>query len=162
MAVVIKENFMENEYCDMLYGVLSGHDFPWYVKTHMVHDDVPSTTPFLSHGIFADFKINSHYWDLFLPLIEAVGPRSLLKVRVNNFPQWNAVVEHGWHTDFPYHDSKTAIYYVNSNNGATLVENHGSIASVANSLAILDGSAKHTSTSHTDTQYRFTIVINYF
>ena len=57
---------------------------------------------------------------------------------------------------------KTAIYYVNSNNGVTLFKKQQSVASLANRISIFSSDEIHTGISHTDEQIRMVINLNYY
>jgi hypothetical protein len=161
MACHLIDNAMPAEYCATLNAVLSGQDFEWYNQQIMVYDDVETELPFFAHCAYIDHTPRSRHFELFRPLVERLDTKALLRIRINNFPRWSEIVEHGWHVDYPDSDHKTAIYYVNDNNGSTLVEGQEPIRSVANRLLLIDGGMKHSSTSHTDTNHRYTVVVNY-
>ena len=57
---------------------------------------------------------------------------------------------------------KTAIYYVNSNDGYTKFETGEIVESVGNRLVIFDGRIKHCGSTHTNQKYRIVINFNYF
>ena len=57
---------------------------------------------------------------------------------------------------------KTAIYYVNSNDGYTKFETGEIVESVGNRLVIFDGRTKHCGSTHTNQKYRIVINFNYF
>ena len=56
---------------------------------------------------------------------------------------------------------KTAIFYINSNNGFTVLENDTKIESIENRLLLFNGSKKHHSTSCTNSGARININFNY-
>ena len=58
--------------------------------------------------------------------------------------------------------SKTAVFYVNSNNGYTKLKNGTIIKSEENKIAIFDGETEHTGTTCTDEEFRVVVNINYF
>ena len=68
---------------------------------------------------------------------------------------------HGYHTDFPF-ECKTAIFYINSNNGLTLFKNGQIIESVENRMVIFNSQLEHTGTTSTDTKNRIVVNFNYF
>ena len=64
------------------------------------------------------------------------------------------------HTDVSF-DCRTAVYYINSNNGYTYFENGEKVESVANRLVAFPSQMKHGGTTCTDTQTRVVINLNY-
>lgn len=57
---------------------------------------------------------------------------------------------------------KTGIYYINSNNGATLFETGQKVESVENRMVIFDHDIPHTGISCSDKKRRIVINFNYF
>ena len=72
------------------------------------------------------------------------------------------IIKHGFHNDWDYEDSKTSIFYVNTNDGYTEFEDGTVVESVENRLVTFPSPLKHTGTSCTDTSRRMVININYF
>ena len=68
---------------------------------------------------------------------------------------------HPSHIDFDF-EHKGAIFYINTNNGLTILEDDTEIKSIANRLLLFDSTKPHRSTSCTDEKYRMNININYF
>ena len=56
---------------------------------------------------------------------------------------------------------KGAIYYINTNDGMTLLQNNIEINSIENRLLLFDSSIEHASTSTTNEKARINININY-
>ena len=157
----IIDNFMPEEYCSELVQLLSGLDFPWFNYNVMVNPYFDSEFPFFAHIAYFNHEPNSQYFPAFKPLVEKLGVRALLRIRANNFPRHHEVIEHGYHTDYDDPEVKTAVYYPNTNNGSTVLEDGTVVGSVANRVLLMNTNLKHTSTSQTDAKYRYSIVINY-
>ena len=75
---------------------------------------------------------------------------------------YDKIIRHGFHVDFSYVGSKTAIYYVNSNNGYTEFEDGTKIESIKNRIVIFPSNLKHTGTTCTDRKIRTIVNFNYF
>ena len=73
------------------------------------------------------------------------------------------IIEHGLHTDLPKPDSKvkTAILYLNTNNGYTKFENGEIVGSVENRLVLFDGNMQHAGTTCSDKRYRAVFNLNF-
>ena len=72
------------------------------------------------------------------------------------------IIEHGLHTDVDYDNSKTAVYYCNTNNGYTRLVDGTTINSIENRMLIFDSKTPHTGSTCTDTPFRTVINFNYF
>ena len=95
------------------------------------------------------------------PLIEKLKPKGLIRVKANCYMKTPTVFKHNPHTDYPFQHNG-AIFYINNNDGKTILENGKQIDSVANRLLLFDASKLHQSTSCTNNRARINININYF
>ena len=86
--------------------------------------------------------------------------KSLIRIKANLYTRTNTIEHHADHTDLPF-EHKTALFYLNNNNGLTVLEDGTKVESVENRLLLFDGSKKHHSTSSTDS-VRININFNYF
>jgi hypothetical protein len=64
------------------------------------------------------------------------------------------------HTDLEL-NQRTAIFYLNTNNGYTLFEDGTKVDSIENTLLIFHGHRKHSGVSCTDQKRRIVLNINY-
>ena len=97
-------------------------------------------------------------------ILSKLNPSYILRIKANLRTRTDTPVQSDYHIDLgkcenvPY---KTAIYYLNSNNGYTLFENGYKVPSVENRMLIFDGNTKHCGVSCTDQQSRVVLNINY-
>ena len=107
---------------------------------------------------------DEHSFNMLLPLLNKLEIRAILRVKLNLLFRTNEIIEHGFHTDYtpPMKGSKTAVFYVNSNNGYTKLKDGNVIKSEENKIVIFDGEIEHTGTTCTDEEFRVVININYF
>ena len=115
---------------------------------------------FLFH-FFEDYKINSHNFDIIKPILYVLKPNALIRVKGNLYPNLNIDINNAYHIDYEF-EHKGAIFYVNTNNGKTILEDGTEIDSVENRLLIFDASKPHCSTHCTDEKIRVNINFNYF
>ena len=89
----------------------------------------------------------------------------LIKAKANITGCTDAVQMYGYHIDVNADLaklSKTAIFYLNTNNGFTQFEDDGEqVPSIENSLVIFNSLDKHSGTSCTDHKYRAVINFNF-
>jgi Rps23 Pro-64 3,4-dihydroxylase Tpa1-like proline 4-hydroxylase len=57
---------------------------------------------------------------------------------------------------------KTAVFYINSNNGSTIFKDGTEIESIANRLVVFKSNLDHSSVSCTDQKARYVINLNYY
>jgi hypothetical protein len=97
------------------------------------------------------------------PLVLKINPLGLMRIKANLGPIRKDKVRFTYHTDFNGFETgtKTAIYYVNTNNGTTVFKDGTEIQSVANRLLIFDQNIPHTGTTCSDEKFRCLINLNY-
>ena len=68
---------------------------------------------------------------------------------------------HNNHVDYPF-PHKGAIFYLNTNNGLTILEDKVEVESIENRLLLFDSSKQHKSTTCTDDKCRINVNFNFF
>ena len=103
------------------------------------------------------------------PLVAALGAKEIKRIKVNMTLPTKEHVNHGFHVD--YADDwrgtnpdpcKTAIYYINSNNGYTEFEDGSKVESRANRVCVFDNGLKHAGVTTTTSTNRIVVNINYY
>lgn len=142
-------------------NILTSNIFPWFIHKGIVYNKENNYQ--LAHVFYNNNQINSTFFEILInPIIKILNPISIIKIKANLLPKNKKIIEHGMHVDFINKNSKTAIYYVNTNNGYTKFENDKKIISEENKLIIFNSNVKHTGTTCTDSDYRIVINFNYF
>lgn len=133
-------------------------------KNHLSSESTPEKYNFqFTHGFYSDHMPQSNYISLLDPLIRKINPSALLRIKANLNPVCpNHYFFDAWHTDIEGFDGKTALYYVNSNNGYTLFENGDRVDCVENRLVVFDARELHTGITCTDNKARCVINLNYY
>ena len=96
---------------------------------------------------------------LIMPIIAELNIKNFIRCKANFYSRTEEIIEHDYHVDLT-DDHLVAIYYVNTNNGFTILKDHKKIESVENRLLIFDGKIEHASTSSSDGN-RMNINFNY-
>jgi hypothetical protein len=166
MSYKIIDNFLDQESFLLIQETLFGPEFPWYFQQgvsyrHEFGADYLHNFQF-THLFWnaTDTSVKSHWFSVLDPLIEKIKPAAVLRIKANLMPVTATRIVHKMHVDVDVH-CKTAILYLNNNNGATIFENGTEIESVENRLVIFDSRLQHTSASCTDKKARCVININY-
>ena len=163
----IIDNFLPEKVFESFSKTITGTNFPWFLCNVLEYD---ATQP--SKGIdektlcnpldnyqfsylfysFLHGEGNQPHkgmqFDLIYPFIEILEVKRLIQVKANLIVRTNNIIEHGYHTDHPYKDAKTAVFYVNDNDGYTKFETGAYVESVANRLVIFDGGLIHSASEY--------------
>ena len=156
---IVIENVLKKENFLTIKNTLEGGSFPWYFSKVLI-EKINNNFQFV-HTFYNNFTVNSNFYDLIIPIIEVLKPLSLIKIKANLLPQEKKIVEHGMHVDHYHKNCKTAIYYVNTNNGYTKFLDNTKILSEENKLLIFNTEEEHTGTTCTNVSRRIVINFNY-
>ena len=156
---IVIENALEKKNFLAIKNTLEGEFFPWYFCPG-INYETDNNFQFV-HTFYNNFTIISNFYDLIIPIIKVLKPLSIIKIKANLLPQEKNIIEHGMHVDYYHKNCKTAIYYVNTNNGYTKFLEGTKISSEENKLLIFNTEEKHTGTSCTDASKRIVINFNY-
>lgn len=165
MEYKVFDNFLDKDAVKTLQQTMLGGDFPWFYKKTKVFDSDISK-PYLfqfTHTFYQDFAPTSSYFNLLFPLINKMEIKSLVRIKANLTTRTPDRIVYGHHVD--YDDTKflkTAVFYLNTNDGLTVFENGTEIESIENRLLVFDSSLKHSGTSSTNENARSVININYY
>mgnify|MGYP003111724883 FL=1 len=129
----------------------------WFYKRHMTWNDAP----FLNHCFYNLHTIQSDHYNLVLPLVKKLDMKAIIQIRANLTLAKEKAYKSDLHTDVNDLDSFTAIYYLTTCNGYTLIGDQ-KIKSIENQIVIFNSSIQHRMVSQTDTPERIVINLNYF
>jgi len=154
----IIDNFLENQYLESLNDKIFSNTFPWYIGKKVKSDSFQ-----FGHLIYSNNQVNSNTYDLVYPIFNKLNIKSLVKCKLNLTVREKTIFDYGYHIDTPFVDKncKTAILYLNTNNGKTVFESK-KVDSVINRVVIFSSTLKHTATSLTDKPTRVVLNINYY
>ena len=163
----IKEykNFLPNDIFKTLKDTMMGDNFPWYFNDFTIApggSGYQFTHTFLSgtgNGISSDFLSILH------PIIDKLKLEKVVRIKANLNPQTSIFNKGtGWHIDTnpPKLDQKTAIYYINTNNGYTQFKWRRKVKSIENRLVIFDATTKLCGFTCTDKKSRVLVNYNYY
>ena len=169
-------------YYDIIDDFLSESDMDNYYKT-FTHGGFPWTllTKVNENAGEDDFQFAHKYIDngeeVYDGAIEALRPifrelyhakymnktTEIYRAKTNLFIKTDTNRGLGFHHDITNlgDNYKTAIYYVNNNNGGTRFEDDTFVESVRNRALLFSGKISHETVTQTDTNFRFNININY-
>ena len=154
----IINNFLKKEDLNKIKNEILNVNFPWYFQPCKVIDGDGQIQ--FTHTVWIDGKLNSPFRHLVDIVLLKLKAKKIIRAKFNLTWKTNKILTSHYHIDTPI-KSKTAIFYLNTNNGKTFFKNKKSVKSVENRVVIFNSSIKHMGTTHTDTDYRLVLNINY-
>ena len=150
------KNFINKKHSNKINEELLKPYFPWYYNENQTSKD----TSYMFHIFFKNSNVNSDYYYLIEPILKKLKFKNLLNVRANLCLKRPSKCS--WHVDNFTKDlkHKTAIYYVNNNNGYTIFKNK-KIKCEKNKIVVFDADQKHKAKIQTNTDARIVINFNY-
>jgi hypothetical protein len=153
----IINNCLNKEEFINVKNLLIDNNFPWYLN-EVLNKKVEEEFQF-THTFYDNFVIKSDYFNYLNNILLILKPKALIRIKANLLTKTNEIIEHGYHVDTEANTSKTAILYINTNNGYTKFKDGELIKSEENKLIIFDSDQEHTGTTCTDKLFR--MVINF-
>lgn len=95
-------------------------------------------------------------------IVAVLNPVSLIRIKSNLQWKTDQKLNKGFHKDTYLDNHLTAIYYVNSNDGLTILEDGTEIESIKNRLLIFKSNLYHSGTTCTDSDFRCVVNFNYY
>lgn len=161
----IVDDFLDQAVFEQIQNQVMSSYFPWYYNSGVLGAaDIGTNGPFqFIHRLYEETEGPlSQALQIFDPLFEKIGVETLIKAKLNLGTRDGEHIEGGWHTDYPkYRKHKTAVFYLNSNNGYTLFEDGTKVETIQNRFAEFDSNTNHTGVSQTDQQVRVVLNLNY-
>ena len=161
---IIDDLLPQAQFAEIFEAIMSP-DFPWYRQTKVTGLETEADQHYLdsyyfTHMLLVDY-MKSSYFEIVRPVIERIDHRCLQRVKANLYPRTERVIHHGTHSDGPY-PSSGAIFFLNTNDGATVLNGAIAVESVANRLLLFESSEPHNSTTCSNKQVRCNINFNFF
>tara|TARA_R110002012_G_scaffold236248_1_gene409957 strand:+ start:4683 stop:5231 length:549 start_codon:yes stop_codon:yes gene_type:complete len=160
--IEVIDNFLSTEDFKKVSGIMNHDMFPWFFNEAVA--TLKDTDNFyFTHFFYRNSKVDSpHFNDALMPLLQKLPHGNLYRAKANLFVRQNKKVINGKHVDLSDAppNFQTAVYYVNSNNGGTLIGDK-LIQSKANRILIMKKNIEHSSVGPTDEKKRIVININY-
>ena len=156
---------------DLLEKLFSGHEFPWFWSDQVLYDKYDNCPDYrcgkldnyqLFHWFYKDGAPRSEHFDNIVPILNKLQIGSLIKIKANLNTYTPEVIEHGYHYDQDWKNTKTCVYYLNDNDGYTLFQDGNRVDSKANRAVVFDGKTSHSGTTCSNQKRRIVININYY
>jgi len=165
MTYQIFDNFLAEDDFAKLQDAILDPWFPWFYNDHTTYETVDQSTANIYDLQFIHFFYRHHApqgrFEIVDPILQKIRPGAIIRIKANLNPITHERIIYEKHVDQSYLKCKTAVFYVNTNNGVTILDDGTEIASIANRLLVFDSDIWHTGTSCTDTKVRCVINFNF-
>ena len=166
------DNLLTEEQSNLIENALIGENSPWFISgtipttpfidnNNFWKTETAETEKLFAHFFYDNLMVNSSYFNCIEPIIHAINPASLMRIKANLQWKTDTNLRQGFHKDTLY-DNLVAIYYVNTNNGKTRFESGFEVESVANRILIFNSNQLHAGTTCTDQSRRVVINVNFY
>lgn len=153
------KNFLDQDTFNKIQEIMLSDTFPWFF--HEFQTSGKKDTFFMGHNFYHDHQKNSVYYDLVIePILKKLKPNMISEIRANLLFKTKKHMQSDFHLDKTFF-CKTAIFYINTNNGYTLLKDNTKIKVEENKLLIIDTKTYHAAVTATDTDRRIVINFNY-
>lgn len=161
--IEVVDNFLDKEYFDHLKNCVFSTQFPWVFCQEVANlGEMNDDHFFFTHRLYDRFEPQSSFVkEIDHLLVKHLEIKSMIRARVNLYPNIGRLVEHDLHEDYKY-PHKTAVLYFNTCDGYTGFEDGTKVDSVENRVVLFDGSTPHRSTTCTDQKVRIVLSVSYF
>ena len=169
----LKDNFLNKIEFEAVEQTILNTSFPWYLNRIVDDSDYSSESTYpnlmLANILYFKDAARSDRFPNFTCLLDKLDIFSLLRVKINYLTPTAERIIHDFHIDITDDNApkniKTAIFYLNTNNGVTVFEDtKKEVKSVKNRMIIFPMLSRHAGTTHTeqDIPHRIVINFNYF
>lgn len=162
------DNFLDEKVFLDFKNKIFSEEFPWYWCDNTIDKkDNPTCNELDNYQLIHNFYYYnmpvSDNMELLNPVLDrlSIMPWNCIKVKLNATTRTQKIVEHGFHIDVLL-NVKTAVFYLNTNDGYTLFEDGTKVDSVENRIVIFDSNIRHTGTTCTDQKKRVVLNLNYY
>ena len=158
--IEIKKDFLDKEYLkELKKPIYEGTMGFFFNNTVAGVGDKRITDCFFTHVLYSANKPNSNLFQLYVPLLEKLKVKSLIRMKINVYPRTEKLYHHASNADFPYKHTG-CVFSLNTCDGGTVIDGE-KFDSVANRILFFDPSKPHHSTSTTDVKRSLNVIINY-
>ena len=143
----IIDNFLPEEEFKSIQSLMTSFQFNWFYQEGRSYDD--DDFYLMTHMFFQpEVGLNSEHLDMWNTFMNKVEAKKCTRIKANLTFKTPTIEPAQYHID--YADMKTAIFYINTNNGYTELKSGVRVSSVANRVCIFDSNLQHRGTTHSE------------
>jgi len=166
-AISIQDNFLTMTEFTTLRDIVTADTFPWFFTKTTVRDDKEDSTGLFSRTVYYENIPRGELFYSMFPILDRMGVEIIFRIKLNLQPRLPEPYFSTFHTDTDHWEASraaqwtTSIFYMNTCNGYTELENGQKIESVENRLVSFPSNIEHRGVTQTDEQTRILINFNY-
>ena len=163
MTYQIIDNVLPQDEFQKIKDFILNSNFPWNLTPVVTNDkeNLPiNASYYFTHEFWSGFNTEPQA-QVFAPLLNIMNCRAMMRIKGNLYPSTQSIVHHDNHIDYDF-PHRGAIFYLNTNNGLTVLEDKINIESIENRLLLFDPSKPHRSTTCTNDKCRVNVNFNFF
>jgi len=162
MDYKIIDNAFTKDVFNTIRDMVFGTEFPWYYADTVANKGVEDDHFYFTHTFYNHQQPNSDFFPKLLPMLnsDVFDIKAMIRIKGNLYPRTEKMLHHENHTDTSF-KHKGAIWYMNTNNGYTILKDGTKIESVENRVLLFDPGQSHNSTTCTDVKARININMNF-
>ena len=158
----IIDNFLSQEDFLEVKNFMLNRRFPWFLTPTVSEEkeNLPiSASYYFTHVFWSGFRTEPEA-QAFAPILNQIECSAIIRIKANLYPSTETIVHHMDHIDYDF-PHRGAIFYLNTNDGLTVVNNQ-EVESIENRLLFFDPTVPHHSTTCTNDKCRVNINFNFF
>lgn len=159
----IIDNFLTQDKFLKVKNSILNPEFSWNLTPCVsnLNENLKITSSYyFTHLFYSGLYVNpnSH---IFIDILNQLEVKSLIRIKANLYPSTDNIEYQTEHIDYDY-SHKGAIFYLNTNDGFTILEDETKIESIENRILLFDSFKPHNSTTCTNDKCRVNVNFNYF
>ena len=159
----IIDNVLPKENFEDIKNFMLNCNFSWNLTPVVTNqkENLPTTASYyFTHEFWSGFNTEPQT-QMFTLLLNIMECKAIIRIKGNLYPSTETIVHHDNHCDYEF-PHKSGIFYINTNNGLTILEDKVEIKSIENRLLLFDASRPHRSTTCSDDKCRVNVNFNFF
>lgn len=159
----ILDDVLPKEEFENIKNFILNPNFPWNLTTVVTNEkeNLPVTASYyFTHEFWTGFHTEQQS-QIFAPLLNIMECKAIMRIKGNLYPSTETIIHHDNHIDYEF-PHLGAIFYLNNNNGLTILEDKIEVESIENRLLLFNPSKPHRSTTCSDDKCRINVNFNFF
>ena len=157
------DNFLTEEKFLKVKNSILNSEFSWNLTPWVsnLQENLKITSSYYFTHLFYSGLYVDQNCHIFVDILNQLEVKSLIRIKANLYPSTDNIEYQSEHIDYDY-PHKGAIFYLNTNDGFTTLEDGTKVESIQNRLLLFDPSKPHNSTTCTNDKCRVNVNFNFF
>lgn len=161
MQYKVIDNYLPKEQFEAIKNMMMNDaSFPWFLSQNHLHETQLERNVYFFHLFYNEYVPRSQFLGSLTPLLEKLDAKAYIRIKGNLFASFGERMKDTAHKDLEY-EHKGAIFYINTNNGPTVLDDGTEIEAIENRILFFEPHKYHSMTYCTDEKVRVNININY-